>query len=1532
MLKLNIRWVIILALLCFILVPQELKATITQAEYFFNTDDNGPGNNLFLSVTETDGVATATGTNLPLGGLGSGIHTISSRLYDDQYGWGTSLGRPFLVTSTEIEHEITAAEYFFDTDDNGPGSNTALSLSISDGTATATGMNLATDGLTAGVHIISSRFFATNYGWGPTQGYPFLITHETTDYVISAAEYFFDDNDNGLGQNTALSLSLDNGVATASGSNLATDGLGQGLHIVYTRMYADNHGWGAPRGYPFLITGSSNSNTITAAEYFLDTDPGIGNGTALTLGGSETEVSVNQDFDLSDASPGLHALFVRFYSPEAGWGPKTSAFFLVEDPGLTLFIQSAQYFIGDRPDNSEIITVDSPIDGNYDELSEALNLTNVNIPDGASGLQSVGVRFQRSDGAWGAWRTSQILIEDEDSLYSISGAEYFVDTDPGEGSGQAIEAPLDGSFDEKEEEFDFPVPCEGLSEGGHVAYLRLQRSDGNWGAPRGTYFIVSEDAQPTIAGAEYFTNPGTPEGGGIAFTPLDGAFNTTEEDVSAVANMASLNAQTPGNYTLYSRFMNSRGEWGPTNSQPFTVQIRPQISTNTDTLEFGSLFTGDTRSLSFSISNIGDADLIVNDLTFSDAAYTSDWSSGTITPLGTETINIIFAPLDPAGNHGATLTIGNNDAEKVIELRGVGLDTAPIMTVSQDSLSFGTVSVSSVANLSIRVDNSGNEDLLLSGATSTDPAFSASIPNFTVVPDDYVDISINFAPTELVDKTYTDTLYLLSNDTYFPSYPIYVTGMASVVPVPDIQVSVESLDFGNIKLEDGPVNLSFMIHNSGTEVLNISSSSMDESAFSSNLDASSAIDPSTSKSVTVAFTPTESRRYSGTFILYNDDPDSPELQIDLSGSSVFPDMEIGIHTFAFGEVGVTSSDFREFTIENIGSDTLKIQSFAKEEAIDSVVTITPGAYNIAPDRSKSFVLNFAPPEPIEYDGMVIIMSNDENDTLYVSGSGLDDEAPEIAFDPGDLEDVGTSENNPINISVPITDNNQVSWVRLYFRQGGNTTYDSTDMELEAGQYQGNIPAAYVRNRGVEYFIKAFDGANEVVLPETAPEIPAIIRVRIPFLPPFTFTAETYGMISVPSDLDAKNVRANLEGDIGEYDVNAWRLFRWINGNYVELSDNDNFSFEPGNAYWLITANQEVITLDSSTSVKTNEEYLISLDQGWNQVGTPYYFSVSWADVYAANPGIVQGFAYEWIEDEWVPATIMQPFGGYFISTPSGGNILRVPPTEYVQGVAKTSGHPFTLRDEEWVLQISAQNEGSRDIYNYVGVLNDAQTGLDLRDQPKPPAMYNDRIQLFSEQSEWGEQSGRYAGDFRAPDPSGHYWDLTLKTGATAEDIYLSLDEIGDLPDAFDIRVLNMDLRYELAADHSKFYRQRYYKENATYRMRIAIGTEDFLAKHDEGITLAPDQFRLAQNFPNPFNGETRIQYDIPEPTDLQVMIYDMTGRQIRQLIRSGAHPVGYHEVSWDGTNDQGQRVASGIYLIRFQSPEFHATRKMVLLK
>jgi hypothetical protein len=90
----------------------------------------------------------------------------------------------------------------------------------------------------------------------------------------------------------------------------------------------------------------------------------------------------------------------------------------------------------------------------------------------------------------------------------------------------------------------------------------------------------------------------------------------------------------------------------------------------------------------------------------------------------------------------------------------------------------------------------------------------------------------------------------------------------------------------------------------------------------------------------------------------------------------------------------------------------------------------------------------------------------------------------------------------------------------------------------------------------------------------------------------------------------------------------------------------------------------------------------------------------------------------------------------------------------------------------------------------------------------------------------------------------------------------------------------------------------------------------------------PDLF---QNYPNPFNPLTIIEYAVPTPGHVRLAIYDVHGRLVRKLADQRMD-AGYHQVTWDGTNDQGRSIASGMYFYRAEIGEETKTRKMLLIR
>ncbi|MDZ7362976.1 MAG: SBBP repeat-containing protein [candidate division KSB1 bacterium] len=93
----------------------------------------------------------------------------------------------------------------------------------------------------------------------------------------------------------------------------------------------------------------------------------------------------------------------------------------------------------------------------------------------------------------------------------------------------------------------------------------------------------------------------------------------------------------------------------------------------------------------------------------------------------------------------------------------------------------------------------------------------------------------------------------------------------------------------------------------------------------------------------------------------------------------------------------------------------------------------------------------------------------------------------------------------------------------------------------------------------------------------------------------------------------------------------------------------------------------------------------------------------------------------------------------------------------------------------------------------------------------------------------------------------------------------------------------------------------------------------------------PAEFSLRQNYPNPFNPSTAINYELPKQAEVKLDIYDLQGRRIRTLVNQ-RQPAGRYTITWDGRNEQGEVVTSGVYIYQLRAGNFVQTRRMALVR
>jgi hypothetical protein len=118
----------------------------------------------------------------------------------------------------------------------------------------------------------------------------------------------------------------------------------------------------------------------------------------------------------------------------------------------------------------------------------------------------------------------------------------------------------------------------------------------------------------------------------------------------------------------------------------------------------------------------------------------------------------------------------------------------------------------------------------------------------------------------------------------------------------------------------------------------------------------------------------------------------------------------------------------------------------------------------------------------------------------------------------------------------------------------------------------------------------------------------------------------------------------------------------------------------------------------------------------------------------------------------------------------------------------------------------------------------------------------------------------------------------------------------------------------------------------TYRLKQIDLDGSINYSNEISLSVAvPAEFNLSQNYPNPFNPSTIINYSVPQKTTVKLVVYDILGKEVRTLVNS-ERDAGTYNIKWNGLNNNGQPVSTGIYIYRIQAGDFVQERKMILMK
>ena len=516
----------------------------------------------------------------------------------------------------------------------------------------------------------------------------------------------------------------------------------------------------------------------------------------------------------------------------------------------------------------------------------------------------------------------------------------------------------------------------------------------------------------------------------------------------------------------------------------------------------------------------------------------------------------------------------------------------------------------------------------------------------------------------------------------------------------------------------------------------------------------------------------------------------------------------------------------------------------------------------------------------------------------------------------------------IVFEAEVTGTSDIDAVYLYYRNIGNSDFNHQEEMTPAGEnrYSFTLGSGYFTAPGLEYYIVARD-IDDMEARSPADVGFYSVRAYVSVLSsgedkkvPGGSAQNSYRMISIPLELDESSIESQIKEvwQLGSYETD-WRLFRFPSGGTDYLEYPDIEGFEPGKAFWVITKADFIIKAPSGKMVTTDEPFEITLQPGWNDIANPWLFDIDWSESYIEFPSVsIDDLDIYTYEGEWSVPTVLEPWKGYAVYK-HGASSAMIKLHPYAMGGSEKVA--ISRNTDIWKLALKASAGLARDSYNYLGVAQGAETGWDNRDQVEPPPV-GDYVSVNFPHRDWIANPYDYTVDIRPPD-SIISWNFTVKTNIPNETVNIDFEGIEKLPEGITIEIIDLDGGSTVNLANNAF---DFVSLNGSTERHFRLIASSVSKPEEENDNSKPENYVTATLYPNPFNPQTTIHYELSIPGNVIISVYNAVGQKVR-VYDAGYQDRGVHEHVITAHD-----LTSGLYFYRIDAGYACTTGKMLYLK
>ena len=441
-----------------------------------------------------------------------------------------------------------------------------------------------------------------------------------------------------------------------------------------------------------------------------------------------------------------------------------------------------------------------------------------------------------------------------------------------------------------------------------------------------------------------------------------------------------------------------------------------------------------------------------------------------------------------------------------------------------------------------------------------------------------------------------------------------------------------------------------------------------------------------------------------------------------------------------------------------------------------------------------------------------------------------------------------------------------------------------------------------------------------------------------------------------------------------FNISGAKVYRW-DPTIPDANEDAKFrkyvkptTIKPGEGYWVMTDTGGNIAVQGSL-VDQTRNVEVHIYPGWNQISSPFNFSVKWKDVKvrylgveksisdAANSGWIREYLYwydgqGYLNSQTNPNAVLESWASYWVKANYECDLIIPPIESATPKLKEVISYP-----EGAVLKISAKAGEYQDVYNFIGIKENANNEYDIYDVEKPPSI-SPSVEVYFPHLDWGEYAGRYASDFRqrteivhSPQSIVHsqqgtekVWEMVVETDIKNTPVSLNFEEVIPLPSGYQVRIVDLATNQSIGAPEHEIVhspqsivhrgqknRQEFYSYNSgsggKRYFRIIVGKKlEVGGGQEEPLSLQ------VHNFPNPdTTGNTTFKYNAsPEISRVTIEVYNLAGRLVDRF--EDLTPT-------DGTYQWqfGKRLANGVYIYRITVQDIYGrevsrTGKLAVLR